>query len=160
MQIENKQSKSEEKKQSKPRKRQKKSKSFINSDISASTDSQKEEIEIENAPACKECVEERNGFKCQKNQIHVNCHNCTKPFARRDEEKLYQKCVLCGAFYCNLYFPPCQKNGAKLILLGKRGPTCVVDLIYFRNNRVEMDSFKNMLIAMKKSLADMFKEML
>lgn len=111
--------------------------------------------------SCKECEEERKGFKCVSGQAHVNCHNCSKPFARREgEERLYQSCDLCHSFFCNLYLPPCQKNGPKLVLLGNRGPSCLVEPLYFRNNKVEMDAFRNLLVSEKKKVIDMFQEML
>lgn len=56
--------------------------------------------------------------------------------------------------------PPCQKNGPKLTLLGKRADGCQLDPIFFRGNKVEMDAFKNLLISEKKNIKDMFKDML
>jgi len=56
--------------------------------------------------------------------------------------------------------PPCQKNGPKLALLGNRGPTCRIEPIFFRNNKVEMNAFTNLLMAQKKNLKQMFTEML
>lgn len=55
--------------------------------------------------------------------------------------------------------PPCQKNGPKLQLLGKRAESCTIEQRIFRNNTVEMNAFKNLLISEKKSLKDMFKDM-
>jgi hypothetical protein len=47
-----------------------------------------------------------------------------------------------------------------LILLGNRAPTCTIEPLFFRNNRVEMDAFRNLLVSEKKNVAEMFQEML
>ena len=131
--------------------RPKKSTSFISSDISASTDSNRGKSPAMKAGltlpvshpgvvgykrTCAECVEARNGFKCGPSQVHTTCHNCNKLFPIRNEDKIFQKCAICGSFFCNLYMPPCQKNGPTLTLLGKRGSTCEIKPLYFRNNLV------------------------
>jgi hypothetical protein len=43
-----------------------------------------------------------------------------------------------------------------LILLGNRAPTCVIEPVFFRNNKVEMDAFRNLLASEKKKVTDMF----
>ncbi len=97
---------------------------------------------------------------CDPNQPHISCHNCNKPMPIRQEERLNQRCAICRSYFCNLYLPPCQKNGPKLGVLGRRGESCKIQPVYFRNNRVEMDAFKNLLISQKTTLKDMFHDML
>ena len=41
--------------------------------------------------------------------------------------------------------PPCQRNGPKLTVLGKKLDFCKIEPMYFRNNRVEMEAFRNLL---------------
>jgi hypothetical protein len=47
-----------------------------------------------------------------------------------------------------------------LALLGNRAPSCTIDPVFFRSNKVEMDAFRNLLVSEKKKVGDMFHEML
>lgn len=44
---------------------------------------------------CRECMVQRNGFKCSATQTHVSCSNCKKLLAARDDDSLHQNCVIC-----------------------------------------------------------------
>ena len=69
---------------------------------------------------CRECIAERNGFKCSARQNHIGCITCGKMIAIRDSPALHQSCLLCTQYFCNLYFPPCSKTGVKLKLVNSR----------------------------------------
>lgn len=81
------------------------------SDLSASDDDE---------ARCRECMTARNGFQCGSTQRHVGCMNCGKLIADRNDNSLHQSCLLCTQFYCNLYYPPCNKTGIKLKLIKDR----------------------------------------
>jgi hypothetical protein len=78
-----------------------------NSDLSASDGE-------DGGKKCRECLHERDGFKCKADQIHIACHTCGKLMANRDDVSFHQYCVLCTTNYCNLYYPPCSRSGVKL----------------------------------------------
>ena len=77
----------------------------------------------------------RNGFQCDRSQRHTGCMNCGKLIADRKDRKLNQNCILCTQFYCNLYYPPCKKNGIHLKLIKDRKGDSRIDTDVMRSNR-------------------------
>lgn len=79
----------------------------------------------------------RNGFQCAPTQRHVPCLTCAKLIADRNDPSLHQSCVLCTQYFCNLYYPPCVKNGVKLQLVQNRKGESNINKEVLRGNQFE-----------------------
>jgi E3 ubiquitin-protein ligase CHFR len=109
---------------------------------------------------CRECMVERNKFKCSPSQAHVTCSNCRKLIAARDDDSLQQRCVICEEYFCNLYFPPCKSSGNKLTLVSERFRSAKIDKDNFRGNDYELSTYTNYLLSKKLSARNVFDMMI
>lgn len=121
----------------------------VSSDLSASDDDEER---------CRECMTERNGFRCGARQNHVACITCAKLIAQRDDPSLHQNCLLCTSYFCNLYYPPCAKSGIKLKLLNNRRGDCKIDADLLRANQFEFEALRNYLISKKLTSKEVFDD--
>lgn len=87
----------------------------INSGDSASSSSESEEEitqqprrrQVNRGPAvnpakCRQCTRQVDGFRCVANQQHINCKLCNQFMPERPG--VAQKCSVCEAPFCNLYW--------------------------------------------------------
>ena len=59
-------------------------------------------IEAPVQPECRQCTKAVRGFKCKRNQRHVQCSKCNQAMPLRADTQ--QQCSCCNAFFCNLYW--------------------------------------------------------
>ena len=99
----------------------------ISSGDSASSSSSESEEEIIPAPRrrqinrvaavnpakCRQCTRQVDGFRCPANQQHIPCKQCQNFMPERNN--LPQKCEVCDAGFCNLYWRTGRKCATGVI---------------------------------------------
>ena len=66
-----------------------------------------------NIPNCRQCTRQIDGFRCPVNQQHIPCKRCNNFMPVR--VNLPQKCAVCDAGFCNLYWRTGRKCATGVI---------------------------------------------
>ncbi|CAI0428096.1 unnamed protein product [Linum tenue] len=112
---------------------------------------------------CLQCGTEYNGFRCNEDTVHLECHACGREMPLRVNSDAPQLCLGCDRPFCGAYWPaqgnllrfPCSLDSFKPI--SDRSISIIPHLAH-ETNQVEKDVTDRCIRQMGRTLTDVVSE--